>query len=100
MKLFAFMRDPLAYLTIIVLMALFIIFTVGTYLPEYDSSDFEVALNARKAMEGLGSCFITFFLLSNLQAAIIFTIIILMVISTVFCILCVVVGCLHSENSR
>ena len=69
-KLFAFIKDPWAYIATIFLIASFIAFTVGSYLPDYNSSEYEVALSARNALQGLAPCFIVFFLLSNLQAVI------------------------------
>ena len=65
--------DPLAYIAI-VLMVSFIAFAVGTYLPDYQSSEYEVASSARDWIHRLGFFFIGFFLLSNLQATIIFMI--------------------------
>ena len=94
-KLFAFIQDPLAYFSVILLMAPFIVFTVATYLPDYGSSDYEVASSARNALQALGPCFIAFFLLANLQAAIIGIIVTLMIASVVLCILavvCIVLG--------
>ena len=89
-KLFAFIKDPLAYFSVVLLMAPFIVFTVATYLPEYNSSDYEVASSARNALQALGPCYIAFFLLANLQAAIIGIIATLMIASVVLCILAVV----------
>ena len=98
-KLFAFIKDPLAYFSVILLMAPFIVFVVGVYLPEYDNSDYEVSSSARNGLQALGPCFIAFFLLSNLQAAIIGIIVALMIASVVFCalaVLCIVLGFLCS----
>ena len=94
-KLFAFIKDPLAYFSVVLLMAPFIVFTVATYLPEYNSSDYEVASSARNALQALGPCYIAFFLLANLQAAIIGIIVTLMIASVVLCIvavICIVLG--------
>ena len=100
MKLSAFIRDPLALLSVIFFMVLFIVFAVGTYLPDYNSSDYEVASAVGNAVQGLGPCFIVFFLLSNLQAAIVFTIIIVMIVTMLLCVLCVVCACLCSRNNE
>ena len=100
MKLLTFVRDPLALLSVIILMVLFIVFAVGTYLPDYGSSDYEVPSDVRHAVQGLGPCFIIFFLFSNLQAAIIFTIVLLMIATMLLCVLCVVCACLCSHNSE
>ena len=86
-KLLAFVKDPLAYIAVAYLIAPFIIFIVGAYLLDYDSSDYEVASGAKNAMQGLGGCFIIFFLLSNLQV----TVILLTAAVTITIILSVVV---------
>ena len=98
MKLTAFIVDPVSYFVVIFLMVPFIVFVVATYLPDYDDSDFEVASSARNAVQGLGPCFIAFFLLANLQASIIFTILVLIIISILLYILftvCAVLGCIN-----
>ena len=92
-KLIDFITNPLAYILIVSLMVSFIAYTVGTYLPDYDSTEYKVASSARDSIHILGFCFIGFFLLSNLQAAIIFTIIVLVIVVLILCalpILCVV----------
>ena len=94
-KLFAFTKDPLAHIAVVFLIGPFIAYAVGTYLVDYDSTDYEIASGARNALEGLAPCFITFFLLANLQAVIISIILALMIATIVSCIvilLCVVVG--------
>lgn len=96
MKLTAFLVDPVSYVVVIFLMVPFIVFTVGTYLPDYDNSDFEVESSARNAVQGLGPCFIIFFLLANLQASIIFTILVVIIIMILLYILitiCAVANC-------
>ena len=69
-RIFHFLVDPVAYIVTMVLMALFIAFCVGIYLPDYDSSEFEVDANARAAVRGLGVAFIIIFLLCNIKATI------------------------------
>ena len=70
-KLFAFICDPLAYIAIVLLMSPFVVFTVGAFLLDYDSSYYEVASSARISIQVLAVCFIIFFVFSNLQATII-----------------------------
>lgn len=70
-KLLAFMRDPIAYILVTLQVVPFIPFAVGSFLPDYDSSEFEVAPGLRTAAEMLGWCFIGLFLLSNMQAVVI-----------------------------
>ena len=70
-KLLAFMRDPMAYILVVLQVVPFIPFALGSFLPDYDNSEFEVASGLRTAAHVLGWCFIGFFLLSNMQAVII-----------------------------
>ena len=91
-KLLAFIKDPLAYIAIVLLMVPFIVFIVATYLPYYDSVDYEVTSSARDAIHTLGPLFMGFFLVSNLQAAITFMIVlILLTVTLVLCGLPIVV---------
>ena len=92
-KLFAFIRDPIALLAVIVFMTLFIIFSVGAYLPDYDLSCYD---GARTAIEGLGACFIIYFMIFNLQATIIFVIMLLTITTMLLCVLYVVCACLYT----
>ena len=85
-KLFAFIKDPLAYIAIVLLMVPFIAFIVGTYLPDYDSPEYEVPSSARDVIQTLGPLFIGSLLLSNFQAAITFIVVLLLL--TVTLILC------------
>jgi len=72
----------------------FISFAVGIYLPDYNGSDLEVASSARRVIEGLGSCFIICFLLTNFPAMIIFIIVVLVAVAIIILVipvLCVAV---------
>ena len=94
-KLFDYIQDILSYIAAVSFLLGFILFSVGSYLPDYGSSEYEVATSARNVLQGLAPCFIIFFLLSNLQAAICFIIVIIFFIILVLCglpILCGV-GC-------
>ena len=86
-QIFYFLVDPVAYIAAIFLMVPFIAFCVGIYLPDYDSSEFEVDANARNAAEILGLAFIVTFLLFNIKAAVIFAIIIIVIVSIVLLII-------------
>ena len=55
----------------------FIPFVVGTFLSDYQTSDFVLVSGARNAADVFGVCFIILFLLSNIQAAIIFSILVM-----------------------
>ena len=76
-----FYEDPLAYIVILFLTLPFVAFTVGTYLVDYGSTDYEVASSARHALQGIAPYFITLFVLSNLQAVIIFIIMIVAIVA-------------------
>ena len=92
-KLFAFIKDYhhtvyhrlQSYIADLFLLLPFIVFSVGTYLPDYDSSEYEVASSARNVIQELAPCFIIFFLFSNLQAVISFIIITVFFIIFVLC---------------
>jgi len=100
-KLFAFLRDPVAYIAVVFLMGPFIAFTAGTFLPDYDSPDYEVASGTRGAAESLGICFIVFFLLANLQATIIFTILVIIIIVLLTILLLFILSCITAtERAR
>ena len=79
-KLLAVYKDPLAYIAVLFLMLPFVAFTVGTYLVDYGSTDYEVSSSARHALQGIAPYFITLFVLSNLQAVIIFIVMIVAVV--------------------
>ena len=81
-KLFAFIKDPLAYIAIVFLMAPFIVCAMAAYLVDYDGSKYEVASSASDAIHTLGPLFIGVFLLSNLQAATTLMIVLIFVIIT------------------
>ena len=81
-KLFAFIKDPLAYIAIVLLMAPFIVCATAAYLVDYDGSKYEVASSARDAIHTMGPLFIAVFLFSNLQAATTLMIVLIFVIIT------------------
>ena len=60
-KIFFFLYDPVAYLAVPFLMVPFIAFYVGIYLPDYDSSEYEVDSVARSMAAGLGFIFTIIF---------------------------------------
>ena len=97
-KLFAFLRDPIAYVAVVFLMGPFIAFTVGTFLPDYNSSDYEVASGASDAAGGLGVCFVIFFLLANLQATIVFTILVIIIIIMLTILFLFILSCLTARE--
>ena len=88
-KMFYCFVDPIAYIVVPFLMVPFIAFCVGIYLPDYDSSEFEVDSNARNAATILGVIFIVIFLLCNVWAMLIFmvTIIAIGIIITIICLI-------------
>ena len=72
-KLLGFMGDPIAYLLVILQVVPFIPFALGSFLPDYDPLEFDVAPGLRSMAEVLGWCFIGFFVVSNMQAVVICT---------------------------
>ena len=95
-KLLAFLKDPLAYIVIVVLMLSFVAFTAGAYLVDYNIEDYEVASSARNTIQGIAPCFIIFFVLLNLQAVIIFVIMLVAIVAVTLCglpALCIVLFC-------
>jgi len=82
-KLLGSARDPLAYISVIIIMLLFIAFTVGTFLPDYDHSEFDIPNGAKTATKVLGTIFIILFVLSNFHVAILFFIAVVLLISSV-----------------
>ena len=70
-KTFFFLTDPVAYLVVPFLMVPFFAFFVGSFLPDYDSSEFEVDSNARNAAGILGTALFIMFLVCNIRATVI-----------------------------
>ena len=88
-KIFYFLHDPWVYSVVPFLIVPFIAFCVGIYLPDYDSSEFEVDPNAKSTAEILGLIFIIVFLLCNIRAAVIFAItVIVLPIAIVITVVC------------
>ena len=92
-KFLSFVVDPIAYVLASILIFSFIAFTIGTFLPDYEESDFEVTAGARTAAEILGILFVLLFLLSNIQATVVFSVLVVtaVVILTVVSLVIVVV---------
>ena len=84
-KLFGFMRDKHAYIVVTVFAPLFIAFYAGGYLTDYDSD--ELPKGAQSAASVLCTLFVIVFSIINIQAGIIFTIIII-VLLIIACIIC------------
>ena len=92
-KFLSFVVDPIAYVLASILIFSFIAFTVGTFLPDYEESDFEVTAGARTAAEILVILFALLFLLSNIQVTVVFSVLVVtvVVILTVVSLVIVVV---------
>ena len=82
-KLFAFVREYWSYTATMFLVVPFTFFSVAVYLPDYGSTDYEVASSARNSIEGLGTCFIILFLLSNIQASILYFILLIFIVTII-----------------
>jgi len=90
-KLFSFVFDPAAYISITLLMLPFIAFTIGAFLPDYNYND--VTNSVGIAARSLGILFTVLFFPSNLQATTSFGILILgfALVLTVFGLLLAVI---------
>ena len=88
-KIFYCFVDPIAYIVVPSMMVPFIAFCVGIFLPDYDSSEYEVDSDAQSAAIILGVAFIAIFLLCNVWATLIFmiTVIVIGVIITIICLI-------------
>ena len=75
LNLFACLKDWFSYVAVAFLIVPFIPFAVGSFLPDNNNSE----PVPRDTARGLGVCVIIFFLLSNFQAAILFTLLIFIV---------------------
>ena len=78
-KFTSFVVDPVAYISAITLMLSFIAFTVGIFLPDYDSAKYDIQ-SAKIMSRILGILYITVFLLSNCQAAIVFGVVVVVIV--------------------
>ena len=79
-KWFGFLADLKAYIAVILFMVPVIPFVVGAFLPDYNDSDFQVEPEVRAAAQILIICFGFTFLLPNIQASLIFTIILIIIL--------------------
>jgi len=96
-KLLAFLVDLKAYVAVIFLMIPFIFFALGTFLYDYQTSDFELVSSARNAAIGFGGGFIFLFVLSNIQAILVsISLIIIVVIMLLY--KATVLLCDHDEE--
>ena len=94
-KLFGFLRDKYAYLAVATFAPLFIAFYTGGFLRDYDSDDLPKGVFA--AANVFGTLFVLVFGIINIQAGIIFNIIIILLM-IMFCVICTGGG--SSRNVR
>ena len=103
-KTFYFLIDPVAYIAVPFLIAPllitpFIVFCAAIYLPDYDSSGFEVDSNARNSAEVLGTAFIIIFILCNIKATVILIVAVIIIPFIIVCkVLYHLAKCLCSED--
>ena len=92
-KMFHCFVDPIAYIIVPFQMVPFIAFCIGIFLPDYDSSEFEVDSDAQSAAIILGVTFIVIFLLCNIRATLIFmiTVIVIGIIVIIICLIIVII---------
>ena len=84
-KLFGFIRDKYSYIAVGTFFPLFIAFYNGGFLNDYDSE--ELPKGAMSAANTIGTLFILVFTIINVQATIIFNIIIILLM-IMLCIIC------------
>ena len=88
-KIWFFILDPVAYIVVPFLMIPFIVFCVGSFLPDYDNSEFDIDLHAKNAAMYLGVAFIVIFIFDNISATVAFGI--LLVAITVIVIIIAII---------
>ena len=84
-KLFGFLRDKCAYIAVATFAPLFIAFYTGGFLRDYDPED--LPKGALGAATAFGTLFVLVFGIINIQAGIIFTIIMILLM-IMFCVIC------------
>ena len=99
-KTLGFLRDPVAYIITLGLVAPFVAFLIGTYLPDYAlSHHLPDVVNTVAAT--LGTVFLFSFLMCNVQACIVFAIL-AMLLTMLFVIFivaaCALVGLVTNKN--
>ena len=94
-KLFGFLRDKYAYLAVATFAPLFIAFYTGGFLRDYNPDD--LPKGALRAATVFGTLFVLVFGIINIQAGIIFTIIMILLM-IMFCVICTGGG--SSRNAR
>ena len=97
--LFHFLADPVAYITAPSLMAPFAAFCVGIFLPDYDSSQFEVDANLKDTITYLGIVFIIVFIFFNIQATLVFliTVMVIGIIASIIFIIATIIVAIVTE---
>ena len=88
-EIFYFLLDPIAYIIVPFLMGPFIAFCIGSFLPDYDNSEFDIDPHAKTTAEVLGALFIVFFILGNISATVAFGI--LLVVITIIVIIIAII---------
>ena len=96
-KLFGFLRDKYAYISVATFAPLFIAFYNGGFLQDYDPND--LPDGAASAAGIIGTLFVIVFSIINIQAGIIFTIIIILLMIT-FCFICTGGGSSSSARNK
>ena len=96
-KLFGFLRDKYAYISVATFAPLFIAFYNGGFLQDYDPND--LPDGAANAAGIIGTLFVIVFSIINIQAGIIFTIIIILLMITL-CFICTGGGSSSSARKK
>ena len=96
-KLFGFLRDKYAYISVATFAPLFIAFYNGGFLQDYDPND--LPDGAANAAGIIGTLFVIVFSIINIQAGIIFTIIIILLMIAL-CFICTGGGSSSSAHNK
>jgi len=96
-KLFGFLRDKYAYLAVTTFAPLYIAFYNGGFLGDYDSD--VLPKGAAAAAGVMGTLFVLIFNIINIQAGIIFAIIIILIMLTL-CVICTGGGSSRDARNR
>ena len=89
-EIFHFLLDPISYIIVPFLMGPFIAFCIGSFLPDYDNSEFDIDPHAKVTAKVLGAFFIVFFILGNISATVAFGIL-LVVITIIVIIIAIII---------
>ena len=97
-ELLFFVSDPISYIVTPFLMGPFIAFCVGIFLPDFDSSEVDIDFRAEISAKWLGAGFIVVFILGNINATVVFGILLILItfiviiIAIILAIIAIIIG--------